>query len=454
MIGYVGGSLLNPSHNSACGAGRCKIISSSLSGVLTTAHWPHLDAHAAKACVVIHMYIHNQQAQADHDRMWSCLLPFWPWKLAGVPAQVDELTPEDIELATMSSRDEDDSSPDAAWGPDDMRDSFTNRSSSVLSHLDSGLSITSPAEELAAVSAKRLSSARRSSLHRPGGVQLPHAVARYCMRAIPHPDLSGLGHCQCLVSFADRSSLQIMLPLDQTMQPVSAVYTRLMLLVCIQSVAKFFNTGPWLLAVCCKDYSQEKLYKQGQYLPVGRHLHVIVLAACCANSDALPWLVQLCSACVEALTACWAAGDDLLFDLEEGPEDADAPAATLTSFTGSMSKPLSLSYSSSPEQPHSPINTPQRKQLGMPNQGDSLFQMGVIPGQPGFCKDHVQLNPGPCARKQRSTWRQVAWSGASEPPAAGAQPQAWCKTPLTWSQAKAGGTVRKLFNLPHACHFH
>ncbi|KAK9856809.1 hypothetical protein WJX84_006171, partial [Apatococcus fuscideae] len=153
--------------------------------------------------------------------------------------EVDELTPEDIELATMSSRDEEDaSSPDAAWGPDDMHDSLTNRSSSLLSHLDSGMSITSPGEEQGAISAKRLGSARRSGLHRYGG------------------------------------------------------------------------------------------------------------------------------------------GDDLLFDLEEGPEDGDAPDATLTSFTGSMSKPLSLSYSSSPEQQPSPMNTPQRKQLGMPNQGDSLFSVG------------------------------------------------------------------------------
>ena len=104
--------------------------------------------------------------------------------MPGVPAQVDELTPEDIELATMSSRDEDDSSPDAAWGPDDLRDSFTNRSSSILSHLDSGMSITSPGEDLAGVSAKRVGSARRSSLHRPGGLQLPHAAA--CMHAISH----------------------------------------------------------------------------------------------------------------------------------------------------------------------------------------------------------------------------------------------------------------------------
>lgn len=65
-----------------------------------------------------------------------------------------------------------------------------------------------------------------------------------------------------------------------------------------------------------------------------------------------------------------------MFDLEEGPEDADAPPATLTSFTGSVSKPLSLSYSSSPEQQPSPMTTPRRKQLGMPNQGDSLFSVG------------------------------------------------------------------------------
>lgn len=100
--------------------------------------------------------------------------------------QVDELTPEDIELATMSSRDEQDSSPDAAWGPDDMHDSFTHQSSSLLSHLDSGMSITSPGEELGAISAKRSGSARRSGLHRPGGLQLTPAPV-LCLRIFKRP---------------------------------------------------------------------------------------------------------------------------------------------------------------------------------------------------------------------------------------------------------------------------
>ncbi len=69
-------------------------------------------------------------------------------------------------------------------------------------------------------------------------------------------------------------------------------------------------------------------------------------------------------------------GDDLLFDLEEGPGQSEAPAASLTSFTGSQSKPLSISYSSSPEPPTSPMPTPRRKQLGMPIQANSLFSAG------------------------------------------------------------------------------
>ena len=77
------------------------------------------------------------------------------------------MTPEEMELATKSSR-EDDSSPEAASGMDDMRDSFTQATSSHLSQMDSGMSITSPSEDLS-ISAKRSSSTRRSGLHRPGG---------------------------------------------------------------------------------------------------------------------------------------------------------------------------------------------------------------------------------------------------------------------------------------------
>ena len=79
---------------------------------------------------------------------------------------------------------------------------------------------------------------------------------------------------------------------------------------------------------------------------------------------------------LQLMHCCLAGADDLLFDLEEGAEDADAPAATLTSFTGSQSKPLSLSYSSSPEQAPSPLSTPRHRQLGMPIHKGPLFPAG------------------------------------------------------------------------------
>ena len=104
-------------------------------------------------------------------------------------------------------------------------------------------------------------------------------------------------------------------------------------------------------------------------------------------------------------------GDDLLFDLEEGSEHAMGPEATLTSFTGSQSKPLPLSYGMSPERPQSPTVAPHRKQLGTAAEQGSLFSAGswqdsqdsALPGRVFFVctvsiTNRFDLIGGPCCK--------------------------------------------------------